>query len=618
MLARTDHCGALRTKDVGREVVLCGWAASRRDHGGLIFVDLRDRSGVCQVTFRPEEVPEAHASARAVRNEFVLAVRGLVGLRGEENRNPKLPTGDVELIVREVEVLNTADPLPFAVEDDVEVGEEVRLKYRFLDLRRPAMLRTFEMRHRLALEARKALDGQGFLEVETPILTKSTPEGARDYLVPSRVHPGEFYALPQSPQLFKQLLMVSGFERYFQIARCFRDEDLRADRQPEFTQIDIEMSFVTAEEVYRAVEELVVRLAEVAGQPVVAPFPRLTWKEAMARYGIDKPDLRYGQPIVDISRPAAGSSFVPYAEALDQGGVVRALVVPSGAAFSRKRLDDLTEAAKGAGARGLVWMREGDQGMQSPALKTLGEEKARALFAAAGASRGDLLLTLAGPEMTASVALGALRQRLASEEGWGKGKGHAPLWVTEFPLFEWHEEDKRWYSSHHPFTAPNREAAISMESDPASAFAQAYDLVIDGFEIGSGSIRIHDKATQERIFRVLGIGEEEAEAKFGFLLRAFRLGAPPHGGIALGLDRLVAIFAGVDSLREVIAFPKTTSAADLMTGSPSPVSGRQLAEVSAMVRPRTIEELDRTLTELEAMRTVLASKALRDPGGRTS
>jgi aspartyl-tRNA synthetase len=568
-------------------------------------VDLRDRSGVCQVTIRPEEALAAHEIARGLRAETVLSVRGRVVLRGEENRNPRIPSGDVEVVAAEIEVLNAAQPLPFPVDDEAEAGEEIRLRYRFLDLRRPRMLRTLTMRHTLALETRRQLDSEGFLEVETPILTKSTPEGARDYLVPSRVHAGEFYALPQSPQLFKQLLMVAGFERYFQIARCFRDEDLRADRQPEFTQIDIEMSFVTADDIYSLIERLVTRLAVAAGQPVTPPFPRFTWAEAMSRYGVDKPDLRFGQPIVDLSPAAAGSAFALFTDALGSGGAVRGLVFPGGANASRKRLDDLAAAAREAGARGLVWIKRAAEGVQSPALKTLGEEKAVALLDAAGAATGDLLLIVADKPMTASVALGALRLRLSAEEGWSKGKPHAPLWVTDFPLFEWHEEDRRWYSSHHPFTAPALQDVDGLESDPGSARAQAYDLVIDGFEIGSGSIRIHEGKLQERIFRVLGIGDEEAELKFGFLLRAFRLGAPPHGGIALGLDRLTAIFAGQESLREVIAFPKTTSASDLMTGSPSPVDPVQLEQVSVKIRPRTVEELDRLIAELQALRPEL-------------
>jgi aspartyl-tRNA synthetase len=502
------------------------------------------------------------------------------------------------------------------VDDETEPGEEIRLRYRFLDLRRPRMLRTLVMRHTLALETRKLLDSEGFLEVETPILTKSTPEGARDYLVPSRVHSGEFYALPQSPQLFKQLLMVAGFERYFQIARCFRDEDLRADRQPEFTQIDIEMSFVRPDDVYALVERLITRLAAAAEQPVTAPFPRLSWQQSMDRYGIDKPDLRFGQEIVDLGAAAAGTSFPPFVDALGSGGAVRGFVFPGGAGASRKRLDDLTAAAKEAGARGLITIKRGAEGIQSPALKTLGEEKALALCEAAGARQGDLLLIVADKALTASVALGALRLRLAAEEGWSKGKPHAPLWVTDFPLFEWHAEDRRWYSSHHPFTAPALTDMDRLESDPGRAKAQAYDLVIDGFEIGSGSIRIHEGKLQERIFRVLGIGDEEAEVKFGFLLRAFRLGAPPHGGIALGMDRLTAIFAGVDSLREVIAFPKTTSATDLMTGSPSPVDPVQLEQVSVKVRPRNLEELDRLLAELEALRPELGPR--RSPSGSES
>ena len=572
--------GLLRATDAGRRVLLKGWVARRRDLGELIFLTVRDRSGLVQVVFDRGRCPSAAVDAAAdARSEDVVAIEGEVLLRAEAQRNRELPTGDVEVLASRLEFLARSQTPPFVVEDRTNATEELRLEYRYLDLRRPAMLKNFVLRDEIAFRVRKVLHERGFLEVETPMLTRSTPEGARDFLVPSRVHRGKWYALPQSPQLFKQILMISGFERYFQIARCFRDEDLRADRQFEFTQIDLEMSFPTEEDVFDAVEAFLVEAFAAAGIAVARPFRRLTFREAMDRYGTDRPDLRYDLPLCDLSAAAAGSGFAPLEKALGGGGTVRGLRVPGGAGFSRKRLDELTERAREHGAAGLLWIKKTAGEVASPAKKALSEGHMAALLAAAEVGDGDLLLIVADREKAALAALAALRAEAARALGLVDDSRHVFCWVTEFPLLGFDEETKQWFPMNHPFTGPREEDLERLESDPGSVRARAYDVVVNGWELGSGSIRIHRADLQERVFRVLGIGAEEGRERFGFLLEALRYGAPPHGGIALGLDRICAIAAGAASLREVIAFPKTTSGIDLMTKAPASVFPEQLREL---------------------------------------
>ncbi len=596
--ARTHTCGALRPSDVGAAVTLLGWVQRVRDLGALLFVDVRDRYGVTQVVFRDN--PELVAAAKKLRGEYVLGVKGGVQPRSPETINPKLPTGEIEVVAQELRILNEAKTPPFEIRDEVQASEEVRLRYRYLDLRRPALQANLVLRHKVMLATRRYFDAHDFVEVETPILAKSTPEGARDYLVPSRVHAGEFYALPQSPQLFKQLLMVAGMDRYLQIVRCFRDEDLRADRQPEFTQVDVEMSFATPERVFDLIEPLMQDIFAVIGHPVARPFRRMSYQEALTRYGSDKPDLRVGMEIVDLSPVFEGSSFTLFANAVAARGHVRGFVVPGGARYSRRELDDLTAQAKQLGAPTLVWARRAAGGaIQSSALKAAGEETIRRALDTAGAGEGDLLLITFGhdkgpylafktedPEEVlgqeapeASRALGQLRLTVAKKEGLLKPGDFAFTWVVGFPLLEWDESEKRFVSVHHPFTAPIPEDAERLEQEPGTVRAQAYDLVLNGTEIGGGSIRIHDSALQSRIFRLLNITEEEARQRFGFFLEALQYGTPPHGGIALGLDRIIAILAGENSIREVIAFPKTAAAVDLMLGAPSTVDQRQLDEL---------------------------------------
>jgi aspartyl-tRNA synthetase len=581
---RTHSCGALRAADAGQMVTLMGWAYHRRDHGGLIFVDLRDREGVTQLVFNPGGDASAHATAGRIRAEFVVAARGLVQRRPEGTVNPSLPTGEVEVLVQAVEIVNESKPLPFPLDESQETVESLRLRYRYLDLRRPAMLANLRLRDRVCRAVRDYLHGEGFVEVETPMLTRSTPEGARDFLVPSRLARGRFSALPQSPQLFKQILMVAGLERYFQIVRCFRDEDLRADRQPEFTQIDIETSFLDRDELLPIMEGLVAEIFQRAkGITVAPPFQRLTWDEAINRYGSDKPDLRFGLELSDCSDLFRGGAFQVFASAVAQGGAVKALTAPGGG-FSRKDLDDLVEQAKGAGAKGLVWVRVGEGPLQSPAARFLEPVRA-ALLERCGAGPGDLILLVADVMPLAATVLGRLRVTLAERLRLIPADAFRLLWVVDFPLVEWNADEKRWDAMHHPFTAPRDADAAAGLADPARARAKAYDMVLNGQEIGGGSIRIHSRALQQRVFELLGIGEADARAKFGFLLDALDYGAPPMGGIAFGLDRIVAILAGVDSIREVIAFPKTQKGTCPLTEAPTPVSPAQLAELGVAVVP---------------------------------
>ncbi|MBI2461188.1 MAG: aspartate--tRNA ligase [Candidatus Rokubacteria bacterium] len=578
-------CGELRGGDAGAAVTLMGWAFRRRDHGGLIFVDLRDREGVTQCVFNPATGAEAHAAAGRVRGEYVLAVRGTVQARPPGTANPQLPTGEIEVAVGEVRILNESKPLPFHLEEGVEVDEAVRLRYRYLDLRRPRLLRNFLLRDRVYQAVRASLHAAGFVEVETPFLTRSTPEGARDFLVPSRLARGHFYALPQSPQLFKQILMVAGLERYFQIVRCFRDEDLRRDRQPEFTQIDIETAFLDRDDFLPIVEGMIVEVFQaVRGIALPRPFPRLGWDEARARYGSDKPDLRFGLELADCSDLFRDAAFEVFAQAVHAGGVVKALRVPGAGGLSRRDLDGLVEEAKGSGARGMVWVRLAEGGPQASVALFRGDSAlTRELAARLGAQPGDLLLLVADAFPLAAEVLGRLRAGLAARLGLIPADLFRPCWVLDFPLLEWSEEEKRWQAMHHPFTAPRDEDVELLWSEPGRVRAKAYDLVLNGQEIGGGSIRIHERRLQQRMFEVLGIGETEARAKFGFLLEALEYGAPPHGGIALGLDRLVAILAGTDSIRDVIAFPKTQKGTCPLTEAPAPVSPAQLAELGLRV-----------------------------------
>ncbi len=584
---RTHYCGHLTAADIGREVCLMGWVMRRRDHGGLIFIDLRDREGIVQLALDPDRDPEAHAKADRVRNEFVVAARGTVSARPEGTVNSRMATGEVEVEVRELRILNTAKTPPFMIDEFGEVAENIRLKHRFLDLRRPALQQNLMLRHRVARTVRTYLDAQGFLEIETPVLTKSTPEGARDYLVPSRVNPGTFYALPQSPQLFKQLLMVSGFDRYCQIVKCFRDEDLRADRQPEFTQIDCEMSFVSRDDVLAVMEGMIAKVfSETLGVEISLPMQRMTYAEAMERFGVDNPDLRFGLELKDISAIVDGCGFKVFTDALQGDGLVKAMNAKGCATFSRKEMDDLTDFVRIYGAKGLAYVKVTAEGWQSPIAKFFDAETMAQIDQALGAEPGDLLLFAADTFRVANESLGRLRVHLGNRLGLTRKDDFRFVWVTDFPLLEWDGETRRHVAVHHPFTAPMDEDVALLDTDPGKARAKAYDLVLNGSEIGGGSIRIHDQAVQSKMFDLMGIGEEEAREKFGFLLDALEFGAPPHGGIAFGLDRLTMILTGSDSIRDVIAFPKTQKATCLMSEAPGVVDEKQLRELSIRVAVR--------------------------------
>lgn len=585
-MKRTHECGKVEKQAIGQQVELIGWVQKRRDLGGLIFVDLRDRTGIVQVVFNPDFSQEAITKAEKLRSEFLISVKGTVVARDEKQFNKAMKTGEIEVQVSELEVINEAKTPPFAIENQTDVNEDLRLKHRYLDLRRPVMYDTFKMRSDITKTVRNFLADEDFLEVETPILTKSTPEGARDYLVPSRVHDGEFYALPQSPQLFKQMLMVSGFERYFQIARCFRDEDLRADRQPEFTQIDMEMSFMSMDEIIELNERLMKQvMKDVKGIDVQTPFPRMDYQEAMDRFGSDKPDVRFALEIKDLEALAKDSDFGVFKNAIANGGQVRGLAVKGAAAdYSRKDIDALGEFAGRYGAKGLAWLKVEADGVKGPIAKFFPEKKGEELIAAMEAEAGDLLLFVADQKSVVADALGALRMKFGKERKLIDESQFAFLWVVNWPLFEYDAELGRYFAAHHPFTRPFDEDADKLETDPASVRAQAYDLVLNGFELGGGSLRIYEREMQEKMFRTLGFSDEEAKEQFGFLLEAFEYGTPPHGGVAFGLDRLVMLLAGRTNLRDTIAFPKTASASCVLTDAPSPVDTAQLNDLHISVR----------------------------------
>jgi len=579
-MKRTHRCGELTVADAGKEVVLMGWVQRRRDLGALVFITLRDRSGIIQVVFNSETNPELHEKALQVRSEYVLAVRGTLALRSPEAVNPNMPTGALEVIATELRILSKSETPPFHIEEDVHVSEALRLKYRYLDLRRANLQRNLMLRHRIAKIARDYFDENGFYEIETPVLGRSTPEGARDYLVPSRVHPGKFYALPQSPQLFKQLLMVAGFDRYMQITKCFRDEDLRADRQPEFTQIDLEMSFVDVDDVIKVNEGFINRLfKELLNIDIPMPFKRLSYHEAMTRYGSDKPDTRFGMELIDLSDIVVNSGFKVFSDAIANGGSVRALNAKGAGSFSRKEIDALAEVVKTYKAKGLAWIVVEEGGLKSPIAKFLSEEETNRILERTKAEKGDLLLFVADKDEIVCDSLGHLRLHLGEKLNLIDKNRYDVLWVTDFPLLEWDEEEQRWVAKHHPFTSPMDEDIEYLDTDPARVRAKAYDIIINGYEVGGGSIRIHNQDIQKKMFNVIGFTDEQAKERFGFLLEAFKYGTPPHGGLAFGLDRLVMLLAKTDNIRDVIAFPKVQTAADLMTNAPDYVDEKQLEEL---------------------------------------
>jgi aspartyl-tRNA synthetase len=591
MFGRSYYCGEVTELHIGEKVTLKGWVQKRRDLGGLIFIDLRDRTGIVQIVFNPEVSKEALAIAEKVRNEYVLDVHGTVVAREEGAVNKNLKTGRIEVQVESVTIINEAKNPPFVIGDQTDVAEEIRLKYRYLDLRRPVMFETLKLRHDVTKSIRHFLDNEGFIDVETPYLNRSTPEGARDYLVPSRVHPGEFYALPQSPQIFKQLLMVAGVDRYYQIARCFRDEDLRADRQPEFTQVDIEMSFMSQDDIISLIERMMQKvMKEVKGMDVSIPFKRMSYNEAMSRYGSDKPDTRFDMELVDVSEVVQHSSFKVFTSTVANGGQVKGLNVKGAAnQYSRKDIDALTEFVARYGAKGLAWLKVEEEGLKGPIAKFFSEEEQQGLLQSFEAEVGDLLLFVADKKAVVADALGALRLKLGKDLGLIDENRFNFLWITDWPLLEYDEEDKRYYAAHHPFTMPVREDIELLDSDPGRVRAQAYDLVLNGYELGGGSLRIFERDVQEKMFQVLGFSEEEAKVQFGFLLEAFEYGTPPHGGIALGLDRLVMLLAGRSNLRDTIAFPKTASASCLMTDAPGKVSKEQLDELHLSIQVKEEE-----------------------------